>query len=155
MRCVGNGKSRGMVLLMSLVVMMALAVLSATVLETSLLEVRLTTQVERKALARQAALGQLETWLDHLGTTIPGGAPGERHCPPGESSLPCEYRDLPADLNRVTRSEVRIVGTDIAPPPLLHQQPMTPVAHWLAKCRRCGRWKRRNRRTRGNRYKGP
>ena len=110
------GRRGGFVLVVSLLVLLVLALLATTVMHTSLLQLRMVTQVERQARARQAALGQLDIWLDYLGASVPAGGPGARHC---VELADCEFPDLPGAmaLDR-THSLLRVLDSAVQPPRL-------------------------------------
>lgn len=111
-----SGVPRGFILVASLLILLVLALLAATVMETGLLQLRMTTQAERQARARHSALGQLERWLQYLGHSVPVGGPGERHC---TEALTCDYPDLPGALAPEGSNSMLQVVTAARPPPRL------------------------------------
>ena len=114
MRCAVERRPAGMALLTSLVVLMILAVLSAAVLDTFTLQLRMAHANLVFVQSRQAALAQLEIWLDHMALTVPAGFAGATHCP--QSSGGCDYPDMPDHLHAVSLSELRVIDRDLPPP---------------------------------------
>jgi hypothetical protein len=106
----------GLALVTSLVVLLALAMLAAALLDTFTVHVRLAGGNLGYLGARQAALAQLETWLDYLALAVPAGEAGDRHCPAGTVSPACQYPDLPLELLDVAATELLLIDTDRAPP---------------------------------------
>ena len=105
-----------MALVASLVVLAALALLALVLLDTHAMQVRMAGGNIAHVTARQAALAQLETWLDYLALGVPAGRAGERHCPTGTVSPACAYPDLPRELLDVAATELLLIDPGMAPP---------------------------------------
>ena len=123
--------SRGYVLLVSLILLMLLGMLAATVMQTNLLQLRMTTNVERRMQARQSALGQLEAWLSYLGSSMPSGSPGDLHCVEGMAHAACNYADLPAEVAGDGVTELMIIVADggLPPPRVAESEATSAVAY--------------------------
>ena len=123
--------SRGYILLVSLLVLLFLAMLAATVMQTNLLQLRMTNNVERRMQARQAALSQLEAWLSYLGNSMPRGSAGDRHCVEGMAHAACDYADLPLEVAENGATELTITAGDggLPPPRLAEYEATSAVAY--------------------------
>lgn len=91
------GRARGAVLVFALVLLSLLALLTAAVTESNLLQLRLVPHLEARMRARQAALGRIETLLAQQELKAPVGLVGERHCPRGSHLEACIDYDLSPD----------------------------------------------------------
>lgn len=116
-RSVAERRRRGLALVTSLVLLLVLALLAAALLETYTVHVRMAAGNLAHVAARQAALAQLETWLDYLALTVPAGVAGDLHCPVGSGSPDCRYPDLPRELQHVAATELLVIDPGTAPPP--------------------------------------
>ena len=110
-------RRRGLALVTSLVLLLVLALLAAALLDTYTVHVRMAAGNLAHVESRQAALAQLETWLDYLAQTVPAGEAGDLHCPVGSGSTACRYPDLPRELQRVAATELLVIDPGTAPPP--------------------------------------
>lgn len=112
----------GLALLTSLVVLVLLASLAAVLLDARSVELRMAAANAAFVQSRQAALAQLETWLEYLALTVPGGEAGATHCLEGNSDSNCSYRDLPLLLHEVADSRLEVLASHVLPPRSAEQE---------------------------------
>lgn len=109
-------RRRGIALVTGLVVLLALATLAMALLDTFAMHLRMAGGNLAYVASRQAALAQLETWLDYLALDVPRGQAGDRHCPTGTVTPACGYPDLPLALLDVAATELLLINPGMAPP---------------------------------------
>lgn len=125
-------RHHGMALLASLVVLLILALLAAALLDTHAVQLRMAAGQLAFVRSRQAALAQLETWLDHLGLSVPAGVSGDLHCPAGRATASCTYPDLPEHLHTVISSELLLIDAGSGPPPRRVEDQASSAIHYRA-----------------------
>lgn len=125
--------SCGYILVVSLLVLLLLAMLAATVMQTNLLQLHMTAHMDQRVQARQAALGQVEAWLSYLGNSVPGGSAGDLHCVEGMAHAACRYTDLPREVAGNGTTELLIIAGDGGlPPPRLAEHAATSAVAYRA-----------------------
>ncbi|QFU74836.1 hypothetical protein EY643_03790 [Halioglobus maricola] len=113
------GRETGAVLVFALVFLGLLALLTAAISESNLLQLRLAHYLEARMVARQAALGRVERVLEQHGRLPPSGVPGSRHCAANSLLADCATNTLGPDGEAQAYIEVLARENDV--PPRLRQ----------------------------------
>jgi hypothetical protein len=115
----------------ALLVLLLLSLLVTTVMQGSVLQLRMARNLETAVTERQEALGEIERILQHLGPEAPVGHPGYIHCTDDYAGEDCDDRSLPGSevVAAASRVYLRVLKTDMSPPRVVEDNASSGLAY--------------------------
>lgn len=137
MRSANKLPQRGAVLIVSLVILLAISMLAATVYETNLMQLQMAGNVQFRAQGLQQALAVVDAVLAEPGNIVPRGDVGHRHCAPHDDAQDCDEYSIVIDealLRAVGRLQYYVVrqGPLLTSLPIMAQDRASSGRHYKA-----------------------
>ena len=126
-----EASQRGLVLVFVLMVLLLLGLLVSATLRGSIMQLRMTRNLETAVVERQQALGEIERLLQHTGLDAPAGPAGHVHCVVNFDGEDCDEKSLPTDeqSGAAVQSHIRIVEAGRPPPRVAEDRASSGIAY--------------------------